>query len=155
MAGAFLAACERANQARVFRYEACAIVNRFYWNHLQSWQLLAAALAPWLSIVAVIGLLNAIGLGWLVQGLGWLLFLLITAPILLMVLGGWWLRRNLIAGPCPACGQPVMVLRGLESACPHCGEPLNSKGHNVQRQSPPGTIDVQAVEVGRRELRDR
>lgn len=129
-------------------------MNRFRWNHLQSWQLLATALAPWFLILAAIGLLNAIGLGWLVQGVGWLLFLLIVTPVVLLGVGFWWLRRNLITGPCPACGQPVMVLRGLESACPHCGAPLNAGGQTVQRQSPPGTIDVQAVEVGRRELRD-
>ncbi|HEY9690208.1 MAG TPA: hypothetical protein V6D46_09465, partial [Coleofasciculaceae cyanobacterium] len=138
----------------LFCYEACTIVNRFNWKPSQAWPIISATLAPWLLILGAIAVLNAIGLGGVVQAIGWLLFLLILTPIVLGVAGVWWLRRNLVAGPCPACGYPVTTVRGLNSACPNCGMPLQGTGQTVQRPSTPGTIDVQAVEVGKRELRD-
>ncbi|OCQ97619.1 hypothetical protein AMR42_16875 [Limnothrix sp. PR1529] len=129
-------------------------MNRFNWKSTQAWPILIAALGPWLLILGAIGLLNAIGLGVVVQAIGWLLLLVILTPIVLSVVGLWWLRHNLVAGPCPTCGYPVTTLRGFSSNCPNCGTPLSGLGQTVQRQSAPGTIDVQAVEVGKRELRD-
>jgi hypothetical protein len=71
-------------------------------------------------------LLGAVGLGWVVNSI---------------------LGRNLLAAPCPVCGYELSGLRGQETVCPSCGEALAGTARGFERVAPPGTIEVEAVEV--------
>jgi predicted RNA-binding Zn-ribbon protein involved in translation (DUF1610 family) len=93
-------------------------------------------------------ILGAIAPDWLVNGA----LILFLAAILLPILGvfglRWWLQRNLASANCPVCNYPIQGVQGLQTQCPSCGEQLvmnNRKGYD--RVAPPGTVDVQAIEV--------
>lgn len=102
----------------------------------------------------VIWLLASIGLGWLVKSFFILLALLLITPIVAVIGFRWWLKRNLIQGECPVCSYEVMSLNQAEFQCPSCGEALKAEQGKFSRLAPPGTIDVDVVEVQAQRLED-
>ena len=98
---------------------------------------------------------------WLLVGLGWLVnsFLILLALLLLMPAIGWfvfrwWVRRNLVEDSCPACNYEFTGFNGTEFRCPNCEEPLKVESGHFHHLNPPGTIDVEAVEVPGQQLED-
>ncbi|HEY9617268.1 MAG TPA: hypothetical protein V6C64_10525 [Microcoleaceae cyanobacterium] len=102
----------------------------------------------------VIWLLVSIGLGWLVKSLFILLALFLITPIVAVIGFRWWLKRNLIQGQCPVCNYEFMSLNKAEFQCPSCGETLKAEQGKFTRLAPPGTIDVDVVEVPAQRLED-
>ncbi len=114
---------------------------------LKSFQFNFSNLARWLTLLAVIWLLGSVGLGWLVNSFLILVGLLLLAPVLAFVGFRWWLQRNLVQNQCPVCRYEFTGLNQTQLQCPSCGEPLKVDQGQFNRLTPPGTIDVQAVEV--------
>jgi Zn finger protein HypA/HybF involved in hydrogenase expression len=110
--------------------------------------------ANWLIILAVVWLLGSIGLGWIVNSILIFLCFLIIAPVIALLIARWWLNRNIIQSNCPVCDYEFVGLNNTECQCPNCGEQLKIAGGLFQRLTPPGTIDVMAVEVGTKQLED-
>ncbi len=96
---------------------------------------------------AVIWLLGAIGLGWLVKSFFILLGLILLTPVIAFIGLQWWLKRNLVQAACPVCQFEFMSLNQTEFSCPNCNEPLKAEHGQFHRLTPPGTIDISAVEV--------
>ncbi|MGB7413105.1 MAG: hypothetical protein WA902_02760 [Thermosynechococcaceae cyanobacterium] len=105
------------------------------------------ALRSWVFAIAFICLLSAVGLGWLVKSFFVLLGLLFITPVIAFFGIRWWLNRNLVQEPCPSCGAAAVGLKNRPTQCPQCGEVLQVEGGHFKRSTPPGTVDVQAVEV--------
>lgn len=101
----------------------------------------------WLTFFAVVILLSSLGLGWV---LNWL-FILITLPFFLLLVAffvlRWWVSRNVVEDECPVCRYSFTAFNGLDINCPNCGEPLKVEKGQFLRVTPPGTIDVEAIEV--------
>ncbi|MCG5057994.1 hypothetical protein VB834_29130 [Limnoraphis robusta Tam1] len=108
-------------------------------------------ISNWLIILAVIWLLTSIGLGWSILIL---VGIVILIPVLLFVGVQWWLSRNLIQDECPICAYEFTALNQTQCQCPNCGEPLQVEQGHFNRLTPPGTIDVQAVDVSAQILDD-
>jgi Na+/melibiose symporter-like transporter len=121
---------------------------------LKSFQFNLSNLAGWLTFFLVIWLLGSVGLGWLVNSFFILLGLLILAPVLAFIGFRWWLQRNLIQAQCPVCQYEFTGLNRTQLQCPSCGELLKVEQGKFSRLTPPGTIDVQAVEVPAQSLED-
>lgn len=100
-----------------------------------------------LTVLLVSVLLGAVGLGWVVNGVLIFLGLLAITPIVGFWGLRWWMKRNLIESDCPVCGYEFTSFQGSECRCPSCGESLRVVEKKFERLTPPGTIDVQAVEV--------
>jgi hypothetical protein len=96
---------------------------------------------------AIIWLLATIGLGWLVKSFFILIGLILVTPVIAFLGFQWWLKRNLIESDCPICHYAFVSLNKTEFRCPSCGEPLSAENGHFHRLTPPGTIDVSAVEV--------
>ena len=92
-------------------------------------------------------LLSAVGLGWIVNGFLILFLLLLFAPVIAFFGLQWWLKRNFILDSCPVCSYEFTGLKNSQFQCPNCGEPLEVNGGKFTRMTPPGTIDVEAVDV--------
>lgn len=105
------------------------------------------AIAPWLTLVGVVLILGSVGLGWLVNGLIALLLFLFLLPIIAVLILNWWVRRQLVSGNCPVCRYEFMGIKDMEVNCPNCGEPLRLAPNAFERLTPPGTVDVQVVDV--------
>ncbi|AZB72296.2 hypothetical protein [Synechococcus elongatus] len=105
--------------------------------------------SPWRSLatIAVIVLVLSLLPNWLRDALFGLVGLLILLPILGILGLRWWINRNLVNAPCPVCGTTVSGLGQSQLQCPGCGEVLQVKDRQLVRLTPPGTLDVQAVEV--------
>lgn len=116
-------------------------------NGLKTLQLNLSGLGCWLTVIGVVWLLGAIGLGWLVKSALVLLLLLFLAPVLLFLGFRWWLQRNLVQGNCPVCRYELTGINGIQSPCPSCGTVLTVKDGQFIRPTPTGTVDVDAVEV--------
>jgi ribosomal protein S27E len=114
---------------------------------LKSFQLSFPRLASWLIPFLVIWLLGSVGLGWLVNSFIILMGLLLLAPVLAFVWFRWWLQRNLVQAQCPVCNYELTALNRTQIQCSNCGELLKVEQGKLNRLTPPGTIDVQAVEV--------
>lgn len=108
----------------------------------------------WLVTLAVVWLLGTIGLGWLVKSFFVLLCLLLIAPVVGFFGLRWWLKRNLVADVCPVCRYEFTGLNNSEFSCPSCGEPLQIQQGHFHRLTPPGTVDVEAVDVSARQLEE-
>lgn len=107
-----------------------------------------------LTLLAFLWILGAVGLGWLVKSFLILVVLILVAPAIAFFGFRWWLQRNLVEDKCPVCSYQFTGLRQTELRCPSCGEPLQIEGGHFQRLTPPGTIDVQAVEVSVQQIED-
>lgn len=116
-------------------------------NSYKSLLLNLSDLSRWLMPVFIVWVLISIGLGWVVKSI----LILIVAVTLLPVIGffglRWWLSRNLIVDQCPVCSYELTGLNQTQFQCPSCGEPLIGEGDHFVRLTPPGTIDIDAVEV--------
>ena len=117
--------------------------NRF--NQLIEYNL--SGLGCWLTVIFLGLLLGSVGLGWVVNGFLILLGFLLVLPILVIWGVQWWLKRNLIQDQCPVCDYEFTGFKKTEFNCPNCGEPLQIVSGKFSRITPPGTIDVNAVEV--------
>ncbi|MEN9206877.1 MAG: hypothetical protein Q6L50_02350 [Gloeomargarita sp. GMQP_bins_120] len=101
----------------------------------------------WLGWLILLLLLGNLGLQGLVRGLVVLLVFFIVAPPLLLWGLRWWVRRQIAVGPCPVCSTSLQGWNQTQTQCPHCGERLQVKNGQFQRLTPPGTVEVEAVEV--------
>ncbi len=117
-------------------------------------QLNLSGLTRWLTLIAIFMLLGTVGLGWLVNGFLILVGLAIISPFIGWLGLRWWLRRNLVEDKCPICTYEFTGFNGTDCRCPSCGEPLKVEQGHFNRLTPPGTIDVEAVEVSARALED-
>ena len=111
-------------------------------------------MSNWLIILALIWLFTSIGLGWLVNSILILIGIVVLAPVLLFFGVQWWLNRNLIQDECPVCGYEFTALNQTQCQCPNCGEPLQVEQGHFSRLTPPGTIDVQAVDISAQTVDD-
>ncbi len=125
-------------------------------NHLQfsKLQLNLSGLGSWIAVFAVIWLLGSIGLGWLVKSVLALMVLLLVAPVIAVLGFRWWLRRNVVEDQCPVCGTPSIGINNAQIRCPNCSEVLKIEGGHFLRVTPPGTVDVSAIEVPSAQLED-
>lgn len=113
-----------------------------------------SGLGCWLSLIFVAFILASVGLGWVVNGLLILFALLLISPIILFWGLQWWLKRKLIQAQCPVCNYEFTGFKNTEFNCPSCGEALKVEGDHFSRMTPPGTIDVDAVEVSAQTLEE-
>lgn len=117
-------------------------------------QLNLSGMGCWLTLLATFLLLGTVGLGWLVNGVLVLIGLAFLAPVIGWLAFRWWLRRNLVEDKCPVCAYEFTGFNRTECRCPNCGEPLRVEQGHFNRLTPPGTIDVDAVEVPVQRLED-
>lgn len=103
---------------------------------------------------AVIWLLGSIGLGWLVKSFFILFGLILITPVIVYFGFRWWLKRSVVQAQCPVCQYEFVGLNKTEFSCPSCNEPLKAENGQFNRLTPPGTIDVNAVEVPAQKLED-
>ncbi|RMH66873.1 MAG: hypothetical protein D6676_03970 [Cyanobacteria bacterium J003] len=108
---------------------------------------LNSTLRFWFSVLLVTWLLGLLGLGWLVQSFLVLFLFLMVTPVLLFAGLQLWLRWKLVTATCPVCGFEFSSLNNTQTQCPACGEMLMVRDRQFHRLAPPGTIDVEAVEV--------
>jgi predicted RNA-binding Zn-ribbon protein involved in translation (DUF1610 family) len=101
----------------------------------------------WLTLLLVAWVMASLGLGWLVKLGVVLVVLAIALPVIAIVVLQWWLKRNLVTDNCPVCAYEVAGIHGSELRCPNCGEELKISRDGFTRLTPPGTVDVQAVDV--------
>ena len=101
----------------------------------------------WLTVILLAIFLSSVGLGWIVNGFFILLGFLLVLPILTIWGVQWWLKRNFIQGECPVCHYEFTGFKNTEFSCPNCSESLQVVSGQFSRIAPPGTIDVNAVEV--------
>lgn len=107
-----------------------------------------------LTVLAVIWLLWSLGLSGLVNTFLILFVLFLLVPISALLGLRWWLNRNLIQETCPVCSYQFTAFNHTQTQCPNCGEPIQVENGHFQRLTPPGTIDISAVEVGMKQLED-
>ena len=123
-------------------------------NSYRSLQFNLSGLRFWLTLFLVIWLLSSIGLGWLVKFSAIVLVLLIVTPVIGFFAFRWWLQRNLVTDQCPVCGYESAGINGTQLRCPSCSEPLKIEKGHFHRLTPPGTVDVEAIEVPSKQLED-
>lgn len=116
-------------------------------NSPKIFELNFAGISNWLIFLALLWLVGSIGLGWIVKSL-----LIVVSLVLVTLVVGffglrWWLSRNLIIDQCPVCNYEFPALNQTQCQCSNCGEPLKVEAGHFYRLTPPGTIDVTAVEV--------
>jgi Zinc-ribbon containing domain len=117
-------------------------------------QLTLSGLGNWLILIAIAILLGAVGLGWIVKSIFIFLGLLLIAPFIAAFILRWWLSRNLIQDSCPVCSYEFAGLAQSQLQCPNCGEPLQIENGHFTRLAPPGTIDIDAIEVSVKQISD-
>ena len=106
-----------------------------------------SGLGCWASVILTVFILTSVGLGWIVNGFIALLAILFIAPVVAFWGFQWWLKRKLVQDNCPVCSYEFTGFKQTEFNCPSCGEALQVEGDSFNRITPPGTIDVDAVEV--------
>jgi len=121
---------------------------------LKSFQINFSTLTRWLTLLVIVALLGSVGLGWLVNSFLIFVGLLLITPVLAFAGFRWWLQRNLVQNNCPVCRYEFTGLNQTQIQCPNCGEPLKVEQGHFNRLTPPGTIDVQAVEVPTQTVED-
>ena len=112
------------------------------------------ALKNWLIVLGIVWLLGSVGLGWVVNSVLILIAFLLVTPAIAFVFLRWWLSRNLIEDKCPVCSYEFAALNQTQCQCASCGEPLQVEGGKFIRLTPPGTVDVTAVEVSYSQLEE-
>lgn len=123
-------------------------------NSFRNLQLNLSGIRFWLTLLAVIWLLSSIGLGWLVKVSFIVLGLLVLTPIVAFLVFRWWLRRNLVVDQCPVCRFESAGINGTQLRCPNCSEPLRVEKGRFYRLTPPGTVDVEAIDVSVKQIED-
>ena len=104
-------------------------------------------LGCWLFILGAAWLLGAIGLSGIVKSIFALIAFLVLAPVVVLVIARFWLKRNLVEGDCPVCDQSLTSLKNVKLTCPSCSTTLMTTEDGFDRFAPEGVIDVQAVDV--------
>jgi predicted RNA-binding Zn-ribbon protein involved in translation (DUF1610 family) len=104
-------------------------------------------ISNWLVLLGIACVLVSIGLGWVVKSFLIVVGLLLLTPVVGFFVLQWWLKRNLIEDKCPVCQYEFTALNQTQFQCANCGEPLKIEEGQFSRLTPPGTIDVTAVEV--------
>lgn len=104
-------------------------------------------ISNWLVLLLIACVLVSIGLGWVVKSFLILVGFLLLTPVVIFFGLQWWLKRNLVEGNCPVCQYQLTALNQTPFQCSNCGEPLKVEQGIFSRLTPPGTIDVTAVEV--------
>lgn len=104
-------------------------------------------ISNWLILLGIACVLVSIGLGWIVKSVLIVVGLLLLTPVVAFFALQWWLKRNLIEDNCPVCQYEFTALNQTQFQCANCGEPLKIEEGHFSRLTPPGTIDVTAVEV--------
>lgn len=135
------------------RYAICR-PNDMQKMRLNTSQFDLSGLGCWLTILVFLWMLGSVGLGWLVKSFAILVVLIFAVPAVAFFGFRWWLKRNLVEDQCPVCSYQFTGLNQTQLSCPNCGEPLQVEGGHFTRLVPPGTIDVQAVEVSPKQLED-
>nr|WP_216595658.1 hypothetical protein [Myxosarcina sp. GI1] len=107
-----------------------------------------------LSFILIAFLLASVGLGWVVNGFLILLCVLLITPIIAFWGFQWWLKRKLVQDECPVCSYEFTGFKNTEFRCPSCGEALQVESDGFSRITPPGTIDVNAVEVSPQQIEE-
>lgn len=113
-----------------------------------------SGLGCFLTLLLLGLLLGSVGLGWIVNSILIFFALLLLLPAIAFWGLRWWLGRNLVESQCPVCNYQFTGFNGAECRCPNCEEALKVEGGCFTRLTPPGTIDVEAVEVSARRLQD-
>ncbi len=116
-------------------------------NGFRGLQLNIPGLGCWVTLLLGAWLLGVVGLGWLVKSALALVVVLLLLPVVLIAIAQFWLRRNVVVGECPVCGQGLNGLAPLQTTCPNCGTLLKTSRQGFERVIPDGTVEVQAVEV--------
>ncbi|MEG5018088.1 MULTISPECIES: hypothetical protein [unclassified Microcoleus] len=104
-------------------------------------------ISNWLILLGIAYLLVSIGLGWIVKSVLILVAFLVLTPVVAFFALQLWLKSNLITDNCPVCQYEFTALNQTQLQCANCGEPLKIEEGHFSRLTPPGTIDVTAVEV--------
>lgn len=120
----------------------------------RSVQLNFSGLGCWLQLLLIGLLLISVGLGWVVKGFFVLIAIAITLPIIGWFGFRWWVKRNLVESNCPVCNYEFTGFNKTSCRCPNCNEPLQVENGKFKRDTPPGTIDVSAVEVEAKSLEE-
>jgi len=110
-------------------------------------QLNFSGIGCWLTLILTALLLTSVGLGWVVNSVLIVLGLMLILPVIALFVVQWWLRRNVVEDQCPVCQYQFTGFNGTMSRCPNCSEPLKIENGKFKRITPPGTIDVEAVDV--------
>jgi hypothetical protein len=108
----------------------------------------------WLILLGIGWLLGTVGLGWIVKSVFILIALLVVTPVLAFLGLRWWLKRNLVMAECPVCGTESAGINNTQMRCPSCSEPLKVENNQFLRLTPPGTVDVSAIDVTVKQLKD-
>lgn len=116
-------------------------------NGFRQLQLNFSGMGCWLTLAIGFVLITTVGLGWLLKSLLVLIALIFLVPIVLIVGVQVWLKRNLVEGACPSCGQSLTGFNRMPLSCPSCGVSLQTKGGTFVRMTPEGTIDVDVVDI--------
>lgn len=123
-------------------------------NGFRNLQFNLSGLNFWLTLLAIVWVLGSLGLGWVIKSFVIILGLIIVIPIVAFVGFTWWLKRNVVQADCPVCGTSSAGLNGSELRCPNCSEPLRVENGRFVRLTPPGTVDIEAVEVSAQQIED-
>jgi hypothetical protein len=107
-----------------------------------------------LSFILISLLFGSVGLGWIVNGVLIFFALIIMVPVIAFFALRWWVQRNLVEDQCPVCNYSFTGFNDTECRCPSCGEVLQVTAGKFNRIAPPGTIDVEVVEVSSSTLDD-
>lgn len=112
----------------------------------------SSGLRSWLVLIAILWLVSTVGLWWLIKSVFIIIGLFLLIPILAFVGFQIWLRRSLANGPCPVCSQNLVGINNQKIQCPSCGESLLVENKSFKRITPPGTVDVDVVDISVTEL---
>ncbi len=123
-------------------------------KNFSSTQFNLSGIGVWVVLLAIAWLLGMIGLGWLVKSVLVLIGLLVVTPVIAFFALRWWLKRNVVEAQCPVCGVSSAGINGTQLRCPSCSEPLRVDQGHFYRITPPGTVDVEAVEVIAKQIED-
>lgn len=108
----------------------------------------------WVTLLAIAWLLGSIGLGWLVKSFLILFVIILITPVIAFLGFRWWLKRNLVVDQCPVCGFESAGINNTQLRCPNCSEPLKVEQGHFLRLTPPGTVDVDAIDVTVKQISD-
>ncbi len=108
----------------------------------------------WITLLAIVWLLGSIGLGWLVKSFLILFVIILITPVIAFLGFRWWLKRNLVVDRCPVCHFESAGINNTQLRCPNCSEPLKVEQGHFLRLTPPGTVDVDAIDVTVKQISD-
>jgi hypothetical protein len=123
-------------------------------NGFKSLQINIPSIGFWLTLIVFFWLIGAVGVVWLIKSILILIGFLILTPVIAFIGFRWWLKRNLVDAQCPVCSYQFTAVKGMEFRCPSCAEPLQVKEGHFIRLAPPGTVDVEVIEVSSQQLKD-